>query len=651
VARLLRRTPAAVRDLLPAAVEEYRGLPSIIAAASQVRLEGQSSESLRIRDLEWQQEAWRHYDINGEFRFVANRHAGALSRCRLYVAELDERGRPGKESADPQIQVLAESIFGGPAAKGEGLRTIGIQNYVAGECFVVAEGGSRADGDKWYVASAKELAREGNTIFVKRPMTIGGGRRALKKGTDILMRVWTPHPRLFDQADSPARSVLPILREIERLTQLCFSQIDSRLISAGLLLLREGVDFPHAEDKAGGVQGLLDQILESARAQLTGAGTAAGLVPILATVPTGEGRYDNVSQSFAHIKFDTPLTAELQQKLDQAIRRLALGLDIAPEDLLGQGEANHWGSWQIEESSIKLFIEPVLVRVCDAFTEAYLQPALKVLGKDPEKFTLWYDTSPLTVRPNRMEDAQNLWDRGLINDEALRAAGAFEDGDKQNQKQMLQWQLWQLCKLNPALIAAPGVAQVLGVPTAVISAGLQPPAPAAPEGALPPDQYPTDQPPPDDTGGPMGAIPDMPVGQTSPAQRGRRQALAASGVAELVAQHAAAINLAALLPGAEQVVYRALEMAGGRLLDRASRGQHADVPKFRIHTRIRPRDRDHAGELLTGAWAHLAQLAAHVNVPENDLEYVLREYCTELLLRGVEHRPELLRVVLERAAQ
>jgi len=92
-----------VRDLLPAAVEEYRGLPSIIAAASQVRLEGQSSESLRIRDLEWQQEAWRHYDINGEFRFVANRHAGALSRCRLYVAELDERGRPGKESADPQI--------------------------------------------------------------------------------------------------------------------------------------------------------------------------------------------------------------------------------------------------------------------------------------------------------------------------------------------------------------------------------------------------------------------------------------------------------------------------------------------------------------------------------------------------------------------
>jgi len=96
---------------------------------------------------------------------------------------------------------------------------------------------------------------------------------------------------------------------------------------------------------------------------------------------------------------------------------------------------------------------------------------------------------------------------------------------------------------------------------------------------------------------------------------------------------------------------RALEMAGGRLLDRASRGQHADVPKFRIHTRIRPRDRDHAGELLTGAWAHLAQLAAHVNVPENDLEYVLREYCTELLLRGVEHRPELLRVVLERAAQ
>lgn len=601
----------------------------MVAAASQVQLDGASTNSLHIRDLEWQQEAWRHYDICGEFRFVANRHAAALSRCRLYVAEVDELGRPGKESSDAQVQILAESIFGGPAAKAEGLRTMGIQNYVAGECFVVAEGNNKAQGDKWYVASAKELKKEGGTVKVKRPMTIGGGWRALSKGTDLLMRVWTPHPRLFDVADSPARSVLPTLREIERLTQLCFSQIDSRLISAGLLLLREGVDFPHAEDKPGGIKGLLEEILEAARAQLTGAGTAAGLVPILATVPTGDNRYADVASSFAHIKFDTPLTAELEKKLDQAIRRLALGLDIAPEDLLGQGEANHWGSWQIEESSIKLFIEPVLVRVCDAFSTAYLEPALKVLGKDPDKYTLWYDTSPLTVRPNRMEDAMQLWDRGVIGDDALIAAGAFDGGDKPKAKAQLRWIAWQVVKANPALIAAPGLAELLGFPPELIAAGLSAPPPTPPPGFGPP-------PPPDNAlppgapgaGGPAGAIPAQPTTQATPAQRGEQ--------------------FAHLLPAAEQVVYRALELAGGRLLDRAARGRYGDVQRFELHTRVQPRDREHAYEVMAGAWAHLGTLARHFGVQAGDLQELLSEYCAELLLRGYPHSPELLREVLSR---
>lgn len=621
---LLRRTPAAVADLLPAVPGSDR-LPSLVAAASQIQLEGSSAQSFQLKDQEWQQEAWRHYDICGEFRFVANRHAAALSRCRLYVAEVDPLGRPGKESTDAQIQILAESVFGGPAAKAEGLRTIGIQNYVAGECYVIAEGNSKAQGDKWYVASPKELKKLGGSVQVKRPMTIGGGWKPLTKGTDLLMRVWTPHPRLFDVADSPSRSVLPNLREIERLTQLCFSQIDSRLISAGLLLLREGVDFPHAEDKPGGVEGLLEMILEAARAQLTGAGTAAGLVPILATVPTGDNRYADVASSFAHIKFDTPLTAELEKKLDQAIRRLALGLDIAPEDLLGQGDANHWGSWQIEESSIKLFVEPVLVRICDALTTAYLAPALKVLGKDPDKYTLWYDTSPLTVRPNRMEDAMQLWDRGVIDDDALVAAGAFDGGDKPNAKAQLRWMAWQVVKANPALIAAPGLAELLGFPPEVIAAGLSAPGPVAqpgmpsgpPENALPPGE-----------GGPAGAIPAQPSNQTTPAQQG--------------AQYAA------LLPAAEQVVYRALELAGGRLLDRSARGRYGDVARFDLHTRVQPRDRAHAAEVMAGAWAHLGPLAGHFGVPVAELEHLLREYCTELLVRGFPHNSELLREVLSR---
>lgn len=643
----LRRTPVAqlpaVSDLLP----EPAGMPSLVAAAAQMQLEGQSSNAFRFRDLEWQREAWRQLDINGEFRFAANRHASALSRCRLYVAELDALGRPGKEAKDPQVQVLSETIFGGPAAKGEALRVIGVQNYVAGECYAVAEAAtSSKESDNWYVVSPAELRRSdgGAGVKVKRPMTIGGGWRELTKGKDMLMRIWTPHPRMFDLADSPSRAVLPILREIERLTQLCFSQIDSRLISAGILLMREGIDFPHAEGTTGGVQGLMDMILEAARAQLSGAGTAAGLVPIMATVPTGDNRYADISQSFAHIKFDTPLTAEIEKKLDQAIRRLALGLDIAPEDLLGQGDANHWGSWQIEESSIKLFIEPVLVRICDALTTAYLKPALKALKLDPDGFTLWYDTSPLTVRPNRMEDATGLWDRGLLNDEAMIAAGNFDGDDLPNAKAQLKWMMWQIVKANPPLIAAPGIAKLLGVPPEIVALGLEPPppppVPPQPE-MLPPDgQDPNALPAAPEPYQDPNAIPEMPTDQATPAQQGKRKPKT---------QGVQAAAFAAMVPATEQVVLRALELAGNRLLTRNNRAQYAEVARFDMHTRVSVLDAEQAAVLMQGAWAHVPTLARHYQVPAAELEHLLAQYCSELLIRGHPHDADLLTLVLAKA--
>src|SRR6185503_7445856 len=115
--------------------------------ASQVKLDGQSIQALKIDEKEWQKEAWRLYDVVGELRFVANRRGHQLARIRTYVAEVDDTGAPGKESSDTEIKALAEGIFGGPAAKAEGLRTVGIQLFVAGECYIVAESATKAGED------------------------------------------------------------------------------------------------------------------------------------------------------------------------------------------------------------------------------------------------------------------------------------------------------------------------------------------------------------------------------------------------------------------------------------------------------------------------------------------------------------------------
>ena len=67
---------------------------------------------------------------------------------------------------------------------------------------------------------------------------------------DTVIRVWTPDPENSASADSPFRSVLPILDEIEWLTKYVFAQCSSRLAGAGVLFLDENAEFPPPPDAA-----------------------------------------------------------------------------------------------------------------------------------------------------------------------------------------------------------------------------------------------------------------------------------------------------------------------------------------------------------------------------------------------------------------
>lgn len=609
---LSRRAPAPVVELVPAIQRPNPAdLSALVASATEVKL-GEGFQAKPITTQAWQDEAWRQLDICGELRFAANRQAAALSRCRIYVAEVDEYGRPGKEAEDTDVQALSESIFGGHTGKAEAIRLVGLQFFVIGESYVVAEDRRDLKDDVWYVLNARQLKVEGATYEVQRPQSVGGGKKVLEKDKDLLMRAWTPHPSNSDLADAPTRAALPILREIERLSMLTMSQIDSRLISAGLLLLPQGIDFPHAADTPGGIVGLMEMILEAAKAQLSGAGTAAGLVPILAEIPAGTGR------EVQHLSFATPIQAEIKDKLDHAVRRLAIALDIAPEEMLGQGDSNHWSAWAVDETSIKLFISPVLARICDALTTGYLRNALALLGKDPEQFVFWYDTSPLAARPDKREDAFKLWEKGLISTKALLEACNFTEDDSPDEKELTRWRLWELLKLNPQLAYDPQLQKLLNLPELAQQ--------AAPAPALPPGQ------------------------EQDAEEEGQRQ-LPQQGKKTNVNEEdgdAPEEDFRALLPVADLLVTFALEKAGGRIVgaNRSMRGRYPDVAKFDLHTVAPAPTYDQAEELLAGGFSHLERVTLPRFVDERRFRTLLEGYCRELLVRGHPHHPRLLADVL-----
>jgi hypothetical protein len=98
------------------------------------------------------------------------------------------------------------------------------------------------------------------------------------------------------------------------------------------------------------------------------------------------------------------------------------------------------------------------------------------------------------------------------------------------------------------------------------------------------------------------------------------------------------------------MVYRALELAGGRLTTPGERrGRWAEVPRHELHHHVGPITPDKARKVTEGAWSHVAVAAADLGVNPTDLHALLEGYVLELLTRGVRHHDDLLYAALSMA--
>ena len=86
-------------------------------------------------------------------------------------------------------------------------------------------------------------------------------------------------------------------------------------------------------------------------------------------------------------------------------------MDLPREQIMGMssnsgtggGNSNgvsHWGAWQIEESTIKFHIEPMLELICNALTIGYLRPLTEAVDT-----FVTYNTKKLRLRPWKISPA------------------------------------------------------------------------------------------------------------------------------------------------------------------------------------------------------------------------------------------------------
>lgn len=520
----------------------------------------------------WQSDAWRLYDSVPELRFVANWKGNMASRARLGIMRRQE-GKDLPQTSGASVTAL-ESYFGGEQGHEEMQRLTGLHLTVAGECYHVYTEG------RWSVVAHDKVRQTGEKVQAD----VGDGWVDIRSGTDLTIRVWTPHPMDPMRADSAVRSNLSTLREIERASQTTQAILASRLAGNGILMLPSDITFPPPEDadpNATTADTFMQVLGEAMLTPIENPDNPSAVVPIVVTAP-GE----NIKEA-RHIRLSDELTEQVRLTRDNAVKRFALGMDIPGEVLTGMTDANHWNAWLVDESAIKAHIEPLLAIIANAVTTGFLWYAVDdAQGRD---FVV-ADTAAIRLRPNRSREAIDLYDRGALSREALLRETGFDITDQPKSTDFREWLLTKIALGSTSPEQTQAAAEKLGVG--------------------------------------LGLADVVPI-QNKERPRQRPDDLDNRRTVERDARDTGPVP-----PGnatAGLLVLRALERAGNRLRSRHS--YRGTVAPHLLHTMdtFRPEQVD---DLLDGAWTFAGECGLADEVP------FLDQYTRMLLTTGTPHTPE-----------
>lgn len=620
-------------------------VPSNSLVASAVRYSGNHAR-IYFGGQDWQAECYRHYAICGEARYAARFYGHALSRANLGVGK-KVNGRMEWSTDTPAVKLLDE-LFNGKDGQAQMLEAMGVHLAIAGECYLVGRSAVDMDGQTgeiWEIVSVKEIKVSGR----KWTLTFGGETPDVVLGDDdVVIRIWVPDPANRMAADSPFRSLLPILTEIEWLTRSIFAQTSSRLIGNGILVVPNGLSFPPPPDKDGKAQeyqgeadGLMLTLANAMETAIKGTGNASEKVPIIVQAPGDE------IANIRLIQFWSELDAASLDLRNEAIRRFALGMDVPPEQILGMGSnggtgggtsngVSHWGAWQIEEQTIKMHIEPLLDTVVNALTMGFLRPLIQtdeIIG---------YDTSALRLRPDRSKESIELYDRGVLSGKVmLRENGFDEEADAMSPDEYKQWLLKKVASgsatpeqvgaaLNELGLDLPIPQQYLGAPQAL---------PSAP-GADGEDEEIESEDDCDDEywdcyrrNGKMY--------RRRKRQKVGRQTRPDPSIDDHPTKPRTPGEQSALIAACDGLVWRALEKAGNRVLNAGVRGKDrdktVDPTAFHVHSDVN----GDGPKLLEGAFAYAPKVLEGI-ADADKVTTTLENYCLALFQARIEHTKERL---------
>lgn len=444
---------------------QYDASRGLTAAAAQLRLNDKGeAEQFRARrhtqSTSWQTEAWEYYDAIGELKYAFNLVASVISRIRLYVAVVDnpaefpvpvrQSSKIDKNLANAAERALArlDSAYGGLPGL---LRDAALNLSVAGECYLVQMPERKGSGipETWDIRSVDEIQIDNRNNYAIAPrrefihQTTGSsaGKMIPIPQNAFVGRIWRPHPRFSDEADSSLRGLLDMCAELLLLNRTFRATARSRL-NAGALYLPDGLsvaasqdpDYPYDEETdldpaltpESSADEFEDQLIDAMTTPIRDEDSASAVVPLIIRGPAELG--DKIKQ----FKFERSFDPSLAQRADSVLERILQGIDVPKDVITGLANVKYSNAMQIDESLYKAHIEPLMLLIADSITVVYLRPYLIANGYDPTevaRVVIWFDPSQVTTRNDRAADADSGFEKMAVSYNTWRRTHGFSESD------------------------------------------------------------------------------------------------------------------------------------------------------------------------------------------------------------------------------
>jgi hypothetical protein len=429
----------------------------LVSSAATIRVADQTTAQALARsaDKDWQKRAWAYVDLLGELSYALITYLGnSLAQMSLFIAQTPERGAEPvvADNAPTTATEALERLDRNSHGHGELLRDMAVNLSIPGECFLVGMVERDSEPELWDVASIDELAISSDGSYTWRGSPGETGRKLTD--ADTVIRAWLRHPRWSQLATSPMRSLLPVCEQIVKLELAINALAVSRLGSSKVLLVPESASFgspdpatDNAQDGEERKDPVNDAMMQAFITPIANPGSASAVAPIILRPP------ENLMDKIRMLDFDRPIDDTLDRRLELALKRLAQGLPVPPEVVMGFQSVKYSNALIIDQQTLKSHIEPFAAQIMVPFTR-YLRGALEAGGMSADEtrgWMVWFDPSRLVSQTNRVDDAKEAHKELLISDEAARRELGFDEEDKPEDEEILRRIGIQRGLIDPAL--------------------------------------------------------------------------------------------------------------------------------------------------------------------------------------------------------